>query len=159
MIPRTFVYMLANTLHETSSIAFGDNRSQPVANAQLPYQYILSLRLEGKSSIEAIPTIRKRFGIPNSSVGLISQYLQHIGSLLPNTRKSCRENEQFCIEFATGHLQEDCEIVKDQAYGQLDQIVQSFSPDWMHQFHHSTLFEWLKESCYSGNSQSNHILP
>lgn len=85
MISRMFAYTLASTLHKTSLIVFGDNVSQPVVAEELPYHYILSLRLEGKCSIEAISTIMKRFGIPNASVGLISQYLQRVGSLLPNT--------------------------------------------------------------------------
>ena len=86
MISRMFVYMLANTLHETSSIVFGDNHLKPAAiHERAPYYYILSLRLEGKCSIEAISTIMKRFGIPNASVGSVSVYLQYVGLLLPNT--------------------------------------------------------------------------
>jgi len=85
MISRTFVYMLANALHETSSVVFGNKPSQLAVNEILPYQYILSLRLEGKCSIEAISKIMKRFGIPNASVGSISQYLQGVGSIIPNT--------------------------------------------------------------------------
>ena len=85
MISRMFVYMLANTLHETSIVVFGDNAAKPSSTKEMPYPYILSLRLEGKCSLEAISTIMKRFGIPNASIGLISQYLQRVGSLLPNT--------------------------------------------------------------------------
>jgi len=85
MISRMFVYMLANTLHETSFVVFGDNASKASNTEEMPYYYILSLRLEGKCSIEAISTIMKRFGIPNASTGLISQYLQRVGYLLPNT--------------------------------------------------------------------------
>jgi len=97
MISRTFVYMLASALHETSSVVFGDNRSQPVVNARLPYQYIVSLRLEGKCSIEAISTIMKRFGIPNASVGSISQLLQHFGSLLSNTLTTGKGEVQLVV--------------------------------------------------------------
>jgi len=85
MISRMFVYMLANTLHETSLTVFGDNISKPAIVEELPYHYMLSLRLEGRCSIETISTIMKRFDIPNASTGSISQYLQHVGSLLPNT--------------------------------------------------------------------------
>jgi hypothetical protein len=88
MISRMFVYMLANTLHETSLTVFGDNISNPVVTEDLPYRYMLSLRLEGKCSIETISTIMKRFGIPNASTGSISQYLQRVGFLLPNTLKT-----------------------------------------------------------------------
>ena len=76
MISRMFVYMLADTLHETSLIVFGGNVSKPAIVEEVPYHYILSLRLEGRCSIEAISAIMKRFGIPNASMGFISQYLQ-----------------------------------------------------------------------------------
>jgi len=85
MISRMFVYILANTLQEASLRIFGQNVSEPIMSCHLPYQYILSLRLEGRCSIEAISAIMKRFGIRNSSVGTISQLLQRFGSLLPNT--------------------------------------------------------------------------
>jgi len=85
MISRMFVYMLANTLQDASSCIFGDNLPKPVVECHLPYRHILSLRLEGKCSIEAISTIMSRFGTSNSSVGSISQTLHRFGSLLPNT--------------------------------------------------------------------------
>jgi hypothetical protein len=91
MISRMFVYMLANALQETSLTVFGDNVSKPAVAEQLPYHCILSLSLEGKCSIEAISTIMKRFGIPNASTGLISQYLQRVGFLLPNTLTTSNE--------------------------------------------------------------------
>jgi hypothetical protein len=85
MISRMFVYMLANTLQNASLRIFGENVSQPVVNCDLPYRYMLSLRFEGKCSIEAISTIMKRFGIRLGSLGSISQLLHRFGSLLPNT--------------------------------------------------------------------------
>jgi hypothetical protein len=42
-----------------------------------------------------------------------------------NKRNSCRENEQFYTEIAEGYFQEESQIVKEQVYAQLDQIVQS----------------------------------
>jgi len=71
MISRTFVYMLANTLHDTSLAVFGDNVSKPAFAEELPYHYMLSLRLEGRCSIEAISTIMKRFGSDIASVGSV----------------------------------------------------------------------------------------
>lgn len=86
MISRMFVYMLATSLEQTSLIIFGDNHSRaPVISEKLAYYYILSLRLEGRVSIEAISTIMKRFNINKSSTGYISQLLQSFGSVLPNT--------------------------------------------------------------------------
>jgi hypothetical protein len=37
----------------------------------------------------------------------------------------CASNEQFCLEFAEGSLQEDYDNVKEQTYKKLDNIVQS----------------------------------
>jgi len=42
-----------------------------------------------------------------------------------NRRQQCTENEQYCLEFTIGHLQEDYENVKEQVYKELDRIVQS----------------------------------
>jgi len=39
--------------------------------------------------------------------------------------KSCAGNEQFCLDVATGYLQEEFDIVKEQVYMKLDNIVQS----------------------------------
>ena len=97
IISRTFVYMLANTLHETSLTVFGDNVSKPAVVEKLPYHYMLSLRLEGKCSIEAISTILKRFEIPNASTGSISQSLQHVGSLLPNTVTTSNDEVKLVV--------------------------------------------------------------
>jgi hypothetical protein len=97
MISRMFVYMLANTLHETSLTVFGDNVSKPAVPKELAYHYMLSLRLEGRCSIEAISTIMKRFGIPNASTGLISQYLQSVGSLLPSTLTTSNNEVQLVV--------------------------------------------------------------
>jgi len=97
MISRMFVYILANTLHETSLTVFGDNVSKPGIPEKSPYHYMLSLRLEGRCSIEAISTIMKRFGIPNASVGFISQYLQHVGFLLPSTLTTSNDEVQLLV--------------------------------------------------------------
>jgi len=97
MISRMFVYMLANTLNETSLTVFGDNVSNPAVTEELPDHCILSLRLEGKCSIDAISTIMKRFGIPNASVGSISQYLQRVGSLLPNTLTTNNDEDELVV--------------------------------------------------------------
>ena len=37
----------------------------------------------------------------------------------------CRETEQFWLEYAQGHLQENYDDVKEQVYSELDTIVQS----------------------------------
>ena len=86
MVSRMFVYMLAAMLEQHSQIIFGDNRYKPaVVEERLPYYYMLSLRLEGRCSLEAISSIMKRFNLDMSSTGSISKFLQSVGSLLPNT--------------------------------------------------------------------------
>jgi hypothetical protein len=85
-ISRMFVYMLRSDLETATFQIFGRSASEQVAvEKRISYMHILSFRLEGKCSIEAISTIMKRLGIVNSSVGYISQTLDYIGSLLPNT--------------------------------------------------------------------------
>jgi hypothetical protein len=79
--------MLATTLKEVGGAAFGYDipESGKTAEKTLPYRCMLSLRLEGHCSVEAVSEIMKRFGIGNSSVGSVSQHLNHFGSLLPDT--------------------------------------------------------------------------
>lgn len=85
-ISRTFVYMLLDTLVQNIPVIFGPIDSPTnVIEEKLSYRYILSLRLEGRCSIQAISTMMKRFKVDQSATGTISQVLQHIGSLLPNT--------------------------------------------------------------------------
>jgi hypothetical protein len=97
LISRVFVYILANALFETGLTVFGGNVSKPAVTEELPYHYILSLRLEGRCSIEAISTIMKRFAIPNASVGSVSQYLQRVGSSLPNTLTTSNDKVQLVV--------------------------------------------------------------
>ena len=100
MISRMFVYMLANTLHETSLAVFGENVPTPAVAEELPYLYMLSLRLEGKCSIGTISTIMKRFGISNAAQGSISQYLQRFGSSLPNTLQNSDDEVKLVVFLA-----------------------------------------------------------
>jgi hypothetical protein len=94
MISRMFIYMLVHTLDQHSQILFGDHRfNPPVIEERLPYQYIVSLRMEGRCSIEAISTIMRRLKATPSCVGSISQILYSLGSMLPNTLTS--ENNQL----------------------------------------------------------------
>lgn len=48
-----------------------------------------------------------------------------IKSKKTDRRKTCRQNEEFCLHIAEGYLQEDLEFVKEQIYAQLEKIVQS----------------------------------
>jgi len=57
--------------------------------------HILANKFEGKSSIDAISTLMKRFNIPFSSMGYISQYLSYVGKTLPNVLENESEGVQF----------------------------------------------------------------
>jgi hypothetical protein len=88
-ISRVFVYMLRNDLQKATLQFFSAGSFEDmVVESRISQMYILSFRLEGKCSIEGISTMMKRLGIANSSVGYISQSLDYIGSLLPNTLHS-----------------------------------------------------------------------
>jgi hypothetical protein len=88
LLSRTFVYLLAAQVRQAGEALFagapGDTR-RTVEDARLPYAYALSLRLEGRCSLNAISAIMDRFGLQWSSVGKLSQTLQAMGGLLEST--------------------------------------------------------------------------
>ncbi|MCP4230200.1 MAG: hypothetical protein GY771_08635, partial [bacterium] len=83
-VSRTFVYSLASTLKDAAPMLFGVMTRCPHVPSirELSIQAMLSLRLEGRSSIGAISTMMERFGLTLSSTGSISQILSRIGALL-----------------------------------------------------------------------------
>lgn len=86
-VSRTFVYSLASTLKEAAPMLFGEATRfiHSPCIRELSLEAILSLRLEGRSSLGAISTIMERFELTLSSTGSISQILSRIGALLPMT--------------------------------------------------------------------------
>jgi VanZ family protein len=77
-VSRTFIYMQASKLQQTSAIIFGDYQFPTYAiAAKLAFSHMLSLRMEGRCSIDAVSTIMKRFDIKTASAGSISQYLTY----------------------------------------------------------------------------------
>ncbi len=85
-VSRPFVYDAASKLQESLWMAFGNNLCEKSSgDVQNALAHILSLRLEGGASIQGISTCMQRFGLQNSSMGFISQYLTKAGSLLPST--------------------------------------------------------------------------
>jgi hypothetical protein len=84
---RPFVYSLAYTLKEAGQFLFGEMAEcVPAASPrELSIQMMLSLRMEGRSSIGAVSTIMNRFAYESSSAGFISQTLSRIGGWLPTT--------------------------------------------------------------------------
>lgn len=101
-ISRTFVYMLASTLTENDSTLFGINNQDTESQFSV-FQYMLSLRLEGRCNIQAISTIMKRFGVCPNSTGSISQYLNYFGSILPNT-VSANNDETKIVVFLSDEI-------------------------------------------------------
>lgn len=105
LISRTFVYLLAFQIEQHSAGMFdGQSRSgRSVDEARLPYAYALSLRLEGRCSLNAISDIMARFGLRWSSVGKLSGTLQAIGGLLGNTITLPPDGIRFVV-FASDEL-------------------------------------------------------
>jgi hypothetical protein len=102
LISRTFVYMLANSLMDHSQIEFA-GYCPPEIHDKSFLEHMLFLRLEGKCSIETISSYLKRFGFDHSSVGYISQLLNDIGLLLPNTQVF-NEDDQVKVIFASDEI-------------------------------------------------------
>ena len=98
MISRTFVYMLAAALKETEDFLFdGEINPQSLIDRRVALGMILSLRLEGRCSLEAISTIMKRMGLEISAMGAISQYLTLLGALIPNTLSTGSDITQIVV--------------------------------------------------------------
>ncbi len=98
MISRTFVYALAATLRASAYPSFRVGTvEQTSIRCESPYHLMLSLRLEGRCSIEAIATIMGRLDAEFSSVGSISKYLHYFGSLVPNTLKTKRGETRIVV--------------------------------------------------------------
>ena len=104
-ISRPFVYSLANTLKEAGTYLFEEAKGLVsfLSPRELAIQMMLSLRLEGRSSIGAISTIMDRFGHPLSSTGSISQIQSRIGGLLPMTI-SAEPNVTLAVVFASDEI-------------------------------------------------------
>lgn len=102
VVSRTYIYMLAATLTKTDSLLFGTT-FQYSESKLVALHYMLSLRLEGRCSIEAISTIMNRFQIGLGSVGSISEYLAYFGSLSPNTL-STSDNEIQMVVFLSDEI-------------------------------------------------------
>ena len=87
-ISRTFVYSLAKNLKSLGQFIFSDQTESTVTLTQerrWAIEIMLSIRLEGRSSLGSVSTIMKRQACDLSSIGSISQILSRIGGLLPMT--------------------------------------------------------------------------
>ena len=104
-ISRTFVYSLADTLKEAGQFLFAETAefAHSLSLRGLSIYMMLSLRLEGRSSIGAISTIMNRFELELSSTGSISQMLSRIGGLLPTTISTENGVTQYLV-FASDEI-------------------------------------------------------
>jgi hypothetical protein len=86
-ISRTFVYSLASSLKDAGDFLFSESMTSPpsLVSRDLAIQTMLSLRLEGGSSLNPMSTMMERFECDLTSVGSISQILSRIGKVLPMT--------------------------------------------------------------------------
>ncbi len=86
-VSRTFIYQLRNGLKKAGEFFFDETMIDTIPSTvrKSVIATMLSLRLEGGSSIGGISTIMKRHKHDLSSTGSISQTLSVIGGLLPMT--------------------------------------------------------------------------
>jgi len=98
-VSRTFVYSLCNTLKDAGQFLFEESTTLTscLSPRERLSEAILSFRLEGRSSLNAISTMLDRWGFPCSSVGFISQTLSRIGALLPMTISTINGTRQHLI--------------------------------------------------------------
>jgi hypothetical protein len=97
-VSRPFVYDAISSLDAVFPIIFNKSSTEiNTVDEKNALHNILSLRLEGKCSIQGISNIMKRFGLANNSVGFISKYLNQVGSLLPDTLINKEENVRLVV--------------------------------------------------------------
>lgn len=86
-VSRTFIYSLGNRVKAICQLLFGGcgSTDHPSPSHEKEIGTMLSLRMEGGSSIGGISTIMKRQGLRLSSTGSISQTLSRVGRSLPTT--------------------------------------------------------------------------
>jgi len=97
-VSRPFVYDAIDSLKAVFPIIFNKPSSELNAiDKKIAVSHILSLRLEGRCSIENISILMKRFELVNNSIGFISQYINHVGSLLPSTLINREDNVRLLV--------------------------------------------------------------
>jgi hypothetical protein len=81
---RTFIYSLLSQFKTAlGHLVFPEDKPNALSMEAVEAQ-ILAQRFEGRASIDAISTLRKREGLSYSSIGSISQILSRRGDSLPN---------------------------------------------------------------------------
>jgi hypothetical protein len=104
-ISRTFIYSLAGTLRKVGYFIFDEASEwgKDLSARAFSIKIILSLRMEGQSSIGGISEIMKRFDYELSSTGSISQIITRIGCLLPMTVSTGNDIAQYLV-FASDEI-------------------------------------------------------
>lgn len=102
-VSRPFVYNTLFKMQESLLMTFGVDSNVDKTIDEGALKHILSLKLEGVCSIEGISTCMKRFGLKNSSVGFISQYLAHVGAQLPSTFSNQEDSVKLAV-FASDEI-------------------------------------------------------
>ena len=104
-ISRTFIYFLASTLRHAGYFLFEESSVliKGLSPRVLAIKMMLSLRMEGQSSIGGISEIMKRFEYELSATGSISQIITRIGRLLPMTISTGNDIVQYLV-FASDEI-------------------------------------------------------
>jgi len=104
-ISRTFIYFLASTLRDAGYFLFEESSEliKGLSPRVLSIKMMLSLRMEGQSSIGGISEIMKRFEYEFSATGSISQIITRIGCLLPMTISTGSDIVQYLV-FASDEI-------------------------------------------------------
>ncbi len=98
-VSRTFIYDLLAIFKEgLTHLLFPQKKSAPISQTDVEAR-ILSYRFEGRASIDAISTLLKRDALPFSAHGLTSEFLTHVGKMLPNTLENGESKVSF-VAFA-----------------------------------------------------------
>ena len=84
-ISRTFLYQLSWAARHHLEDLFSDPQHRVESPDFLLEPWMLSLRLEGKCTIESLSSIFKHFDYQPNSVGYLSEYLQDYGRCVPST--------------------------------------------------------------------------
>ena len=88
LVSRQFIYTLINTFKAIMPQLFSPlSKEESISKKEL-FSKMLSYRMEGRCSIEAISSLMQRDKLALSSVGMISQTLSSIGEILPSSIKS-----------------------------------------------------------------------
>lgn len=102
-ISRQFVYMLIATLKEVMPELFGVQIPKVGHSKKELFSKMLSYRMEGRCSIEAISTLMKREALSLSSVGMVSQTLSGVGTLLPSCIE-CSDKKNLVFMVASDEI-------------------------------------------------------